>query len=95
MSLLLYLIAILTSWKQHHGVAEAQAYLTIVWKAAFQLSAGQLGWAIPAEVGSTRLRQKTIVLARNSYYLVHTVGTSVQPYFLNPRALDLGARAGE
>uniref|UniRef100_A0A8H7NEP7 Major facilitator superfamily (MFS) profile domain-containing protein n=1 Tax=Bionectria ochroleuca TaxID=29856 RepID=A0A8H7NEP7_BIOOC len=93
MSLLLYLIAILTSWKQRHGVAEAQAYLTIVWKAAFQLSAGQLGWAIPAEVGSTRLRQKTIVLARNSYYLVHTVGTSVQPYFLNPRALDLGARA--
>ncbi|CAG9992622.1 unnamed protein product, partial [Clonostachys byssicola] len=93
MSLLLYLIAILTSWKQHHGVTEAQAYLTIVWKAAFQLSAGQLGWAIPAEVGSTRLRQKTIVLARNSYYLVHTVGTSVQPYFLNPRALDLGARA--
>ncbi|TLD25066.1 hypothetical protein PspLS_05386 [Pyricularia sp. CBS 133598] len=94
MCFLLYLIAVLTSWKSHQGVAESQAYLTMVWKFVFQLSAGQLGWAIPAEVGSTRVRQKTVVLARNAYYLIHVVGNVLQPYFMNPTAWNVGARTG-
>lgn len=89
---LLYLIGILTSWKHRPGVANAQAYLTLVWKFIFQLSAGQLGWAIPAEVGSTRVRQKTIVLARNAYYIIYVTGNVLQPYFMNPTAWNVGAR---
>ncbi|TLS24965.1 hypothetical protein PpBr36_07784 [Pyricularia pennisetigena] len=94
MCLLLYLIAVLTSWKSQRGVAETQAYLTMAWKFVYQLSAGQLGWAIPAEVGSTRVRQNTVVLARNAYYLVHIVGNILQPYFMNPTAWNVGARTG-
>ncbi|ELQ44844.1 maltose permease MAL31 [Pyricularia oryzae Y34] len=94
MCFLLYLIAVLTSWKSHQAVAESQAYLTMVWKFVFQLSAGQLGWAIPAEIGSTRLRQKTVVLARNAYYLIHVVANILQPYFMNPTAWNVGARTG-
>lgn len=92
---LLYLIGILTSWKEREGVADAQAYLTLVWKFIFQLSAGQLGWAIPAEVGSTRVRQKTIVLARNAYYIIYVTGNVLQPYFMNPTAWNVGARTGK
>lgn len=92
---LLYIIGILTSWKHRPGVANAQAYMTLVWKFIFQLSAGQLGWAIPAEVGSTRVRQKTIVLARNAYYIIYVTGNVLQPYFMNPTAWNVGARTSE
>ncbi|KAI6360735.1 hypothetical protein MCOR25_006685 [Pyricularia grisea] len=94
MCFMLYLIAVLTSWNSHKGVAEAQAYLTMAWKFVYQLSAGQLGWAIPAEVGSTRVRQKTLILARNAYYLLHVVANTLQPYFMNPTAWNVGARTG-
>lgn len=60
----------------------------------FQLSAGQLGWALPAEVGSTRLRQKTICLARNSYYIISVIAGVLQPYFMNPKAWNLRGYAG-
>lgn len=92
MFVLLYLIGILTSWKEVGQVAEAQAYLTLVWKFTYQLSAGQLGWAIPAEVGSTRVRQKTVILARNAYYIIYVIGNVLQPYFMNPSAWNVGAR---
>ena len=66
-----------------------QAVLTLVWTFVFQLSVGQLGWALPAEVGSTRLRQKTVCLARNAYYITSVVGSVLQPYFMNPDAWNL------
>jgi MFS transporter, SP family, general alpha glucoside:H+ symporter len=95
MFVFLYLIGILTSWKEVGQVAEAQAYLTLVWKFTYQLSAGQLGWAIPAEVGSTRVRQKTVILARNAYYIIYVIGNVLQPYFMNPSAWNVGARTGK
>lgn len=61
----LYIIGILNTKVHRYDIALTQAIMTLVWKVSFQLSVGQLGWAIPAEVGSTRLRQKTIVLARS------------------------------
>jgi MFS transporter, SP family, general alpha glucoside:H+ symporter len=65
MAMELILIGILNVWTKHHAVAWVQGILTLVWTVTFQLSAGQLGWALPAEIGSTRLRQKTVCLARN------------------------------
>jgi SP family general alpha glucoside:H+ symporter-like MFS transporter len=35
-------------------------------------------------MGSTRLRQKTIVLARNSYYIAQVISQVLEPYFMNP-----------
>ncbi|OBT43083.1 hypothetical protein VE00_05486 [Pseudogymnoascus sp. WSF 3629] len=72
----------------------AQAAFTLLWTFTFQLSIGQLGWALPAEIGSTRLRQKTIVLARNAYYLSALVSRTLENYFLNPRAWNLRGYTG-
>lgn len=47
----LLLIGILNPWTHIHSVAWVQAVLTLVWTFTFQLSAGQLGWALPAEIG--------------------------------------------
>ncbi len=72
----------------------AQAVLTLVWTFIFQLSVGQMGWSVPAEVGSTRLRQKTVCLARNAYYIVSVISQVLQPYFMNPTAWNLKGYTG-
>lgn len=93
MSAILFLIGVLSVWattgRESSAVGMAQAVLTLAWTFCFQLSAGQLGWSLPAEVGSTRLRQKTVCLARNSYYICSVVAGVLQPYFMNPHQLDL------
>jgi SP family general alpha glucoside:H+ symporter-like MFS transporter len=63
-----------------HGSGCAYSGLGFV----FQLSTGQLGWSLPAEVDFTRLRQKTVCLARNAYYIVSVIAGVLQPCFMNP-----------
>ena len=95
MSAILMVIGILnTKRDSSSSIGLTQAILCLVWTFTFQLSAGQLGWALPAEVGSTRLRQKTIVLARNSYYIVSVISNIIQPYFMNPTELNLKGYTG-
>ena len=94
MASILYLIGILNVWRSRESVGLTQAVLTLAWTFCFQLSAGQLGWALPAEMGSTRLRQKTIVLARNSYYISAVISNVLQPYFMNPTAWNLRGYTG-
>ncbi|KAF3358077.1 hypothetical protein VDGD_03237 [Verticillium dahliae] len=94
MATVLYIIGILNVWTDRNSVGMVQAVLTLVWTFVFQLSAGQLGWAIPAEIGSTRLRQKTICLARNSYYVISVISQVLQPYFMNPGELNLRGYTG-
>jgi MFS transporter, SP family, general alpha glucoside:H+ symporter len=60
----------------------------------FSLSIGPIGWAIPPEVSSTRLRSKTIVLGRNTYYIAGTLANVIQPYLINPGELNLRGKTG-
>ncbi|KHO00160.1 maltose permease MAL31 [Metarhizium album ARSEF 1941] len=89
MSALLFVIGVLNVWNRNADIGMAQAVLTLVWTFIFQLSAGQLGWAVAAEVGSTRLRQKTICLARNSYLVAIVISEVLLPYLMNPRQWNL------
>ncbi|KAM0229053.1 hypothetical protein ACHAP5_011781 [Fusarium lateritium] len=94
MCCVLMVIGILNAWTHIHAVAMSQACLTLLWTFIFQLSAGQLGWALPAEMGSTRLRQKTICLARDASNITGTVGGVLQQYFMNPQAWNLKGYTG-
>ena len=94
MCAVLILIGILNIWTSQRAVALSQACLTMAWTFIFQLSAGQLGWALPAEMGSTRLRQKTICLARDSSNIMGTIGGILQQYFMNPQAWNLKGYTG-
>jgi len=94
MTIFLFLIGFLNIKKGSDEIVITQAALTLVWTFTFQLSAGQLGWALPAEMGSTRLRQKTICLARDSYYIVNFTARTLEPYFLNPREWNLKGYTG-
>ncbi|KAF5582648.1 alpha-glucoside transport [Fusarium pseudocircinatum] len=71
-----------------------QAGLCLVWLGTFHLSLGPVGWVIPSEVSSTRLRSKTVVLARCSYYLVILVANTIQPYMMNPTAWNWKGKSG-
>ncbi|KAJ9620737.1 hypothetical protein H2204_012147 [Knufia peltigerae] len=94
MAIELFLIGVLNAWTHHKLVAMTQASLTLIWTFTFQVSVGQLGWSFPAEVGSTRLRQKTVCLARNAYYVFAVLSGVLQPYFLNPEALNFRGYTG-
>ncbi|KAK9241517.1 hypothetical protein V1506DRAFT_510360 [Lipomyces tetrasporus] len=94
MTVILCLIGILNVWTPNNNVGMAQAIHTHVWTVIFQLSAGQLGWVLPAEIGSTRLRQKTVCLTRNTYYLVSLGLGTLEPYFINPTKWNLKGYTG-
>jgi SP family general alpha glucoside:H+ symporter-like MFS transporter len=94
MATTLIVIGVLNVKTTVKGVGMTQAVLTLVWTFVFQLSAGQLGWALPAEMGSTRLRQKTVCLARNAYYIVSVISGVLQPYFMNPAQWNLKGYTG-
>ncbi|KAK5465514.1 hypothetical protein LTS15_002077 [Exophiala xenobiotica] len=90
----LCIIGILNPWTHMNPVGWAQAIMALIWTFTFQLSAGQLGWALPAEIGSTRLRQKTLCLARNVSNVTGVIGGTLENYFMNPEAWSLRGYAG-
>ncbi|KEF58742.1 uncharacterized protein A1O9_06668 [Exophiala aquamarina CBS 119918] len=94
MAIELCIIGILNPWTNKTSVGWAQAIMTLVWTFTFQLSAGQLGWALPAEIGSTRLRQKTVCLARNVSNITGVIGGTLENYFMNPNAWNLQGYTG-
>lgn len=94
MALLLLIIGILNVWTTRPSVGYSQAALAMFWNLIFDMTVGQLGWSLPAEVGSTRVRQKTVCLARNAYYLVNIVASVLQQYFMNPTAWNLRGYTG-
>ncbi|KAG9258011.1 MFS transporter [Emericellopsis atlantica] len=65
-----------------------QSALCICWLLSFSLTVGPVGWTIPAEVSSTRLRSQNICLARNAYYIAQLIANVIQPYFMNPTELN-------
>lgn len=94
MCVILLSIGILNVWTSKHSIALAQAVLTLLWTFVFQLTVGQLSWAYPAEIGSTRLRQKTICIARDVHGIVNIVSGILQQYFMNPEAWNVKGYVG-
>jgi MFS transporter, SP family, general alpha glucoside:H+ symporter len=62
--------------------------------AKYDITVGPVCYAIVAEVSSTRLRQKTIVLARMLYNICGIINNVYTPLQLNPGAWNWGARSG-
>jgi SP family general alpha glucoside:H+ symporter-like MFS transporter len=87
MALCLFLIGILEVGNGQ-SLVWGQAALCLVWLFTFSMSVGPIGWLISPEVSSTRLRAKTIVLARNTYYVVIIVANVISPKFINPTELN-------
>ncbi|KZO89629.1 general substrate transporter [Calocera viscosa TUFC12733] len=61
-----------------------QGAMLMLWCVVYNGTIGPLAFCIAAETSSTRLRGKTIALARNAYNIVSNVFGLVTPYMLNP-----------
>ncbi|KAL4999843.1 general substrate transporter [Aspergillus recurvatus] len=94
MCVYLFVIGILDLVSDMAGVKWAQSSLCIIWLFTYSLTVGPLGWPIAPEVSSTRLRSKTIVLARNTYYIAIVIANVIEPYFMNPTAWDWRGKTG-
>ncbi|RMJ14201.1 hypothetical protein CDV36_006121 [Fusarium kuroshium] len=84
---ILWVIGFLSLAKQTLPLAWAQSLLCIVWLGAYSMSVGPIIYTLVAEIGSTRLRTQTVVLARSTYYVGNIVcGGLLQPQLLSPGA---------
>jgi len=84
---LLWLIGFLALPKQTMSLAWAQSILCIVWLGAYSMTVGPIIYVLVAEIGSTRLRTQTVVLARSTYYVGNIIcGGLLQPQLISPGA---------
>jgi SP family general alpha glucoside:H+ symporter-like MFS transporter len=66
------------------GAMWAQSSLMLIWIFFYDLTVGPLAFTIAAETSSTRLRGKTLAVARAISYSFSIVAQTVNPYMLNP-----------
>jgi len=76
------------------GSSWAIGGLLILMNLAYNISVGPVCYSLVAELSSTRLRAKTIVLARNTYNLTGLITNTLVPRMLSPEAWNWGAKCG-
>jgi len=76
------------------GASWAIGGLLLAYAVTYQATTGPVTYVIVAEVSSTRLRAKTIVLARITYNIWGIINNIIMPQFLNPDQLNWGGRTG-
>lgn len=76
------------------GLHWAIGSLLLAYTFCYDATVGPICYALVAELSSSRLRTKTVVLARNLYNITGIVTNILTPRMLNPSAWDWGAKAG-
>ncbi|KAG9185674.1 hypothetical protein G6011_07005 [Alternaria panax] len=70
------------------------AALLMAFTLAYDATLGPICYSLVSEIPSTRLRSKTIVLARNCYNISGIITNVITPRMLNPTSWGWGAKAG-
>lgn len=68
--------------------------LLLIFTLIYDITVGPVCYAIVAESSSTRLRQKTIVMARMTYNVAGAINNVLLPAQLNPGTWNWGAKSG-
>jgi MFS transporter, SP family, general alpha glucoside:H+ symporter len=76
------------------GASWAVGSMLLVYTLVYDITVGPVCYAIVAETSSTRLRQKSIVLARMLYNICGIINNVYTPLMLNPGAWNWGAKSG-
>ena len=71
-----------------------QAGFVLAWLLTYYLTVGPVCYAIISETSATRLRSKSICLARNAYYVSQIIGNVIEPYMVNPTEANWHGKAG-
>ena len=76
------------------GPQWAQGILFMISIFFYDLMIGPVGFSLVAELSSTRLRQKSIALARNFYNLIGLAASTILPYQMNQTAWNWKGKLG-
>lgn len=68
--------------------------LLLIYTFTYDATVGPVCYSLVAELTSTRLRTKSVVLARNMYNIVGIATNIITPRMLNPTAWNWGAKSG-
>ncbi|EED14705.1 sugar transporter, putative [Talaromyces stipitatus ATCC 10500] len=95
MALLLFIIGLLGLVSPNNSGAQwAIGSMLLVYTFVYDATVGPVCYSLVSELPSTRLRQKTVVLARNTYNIVGIVTNILTPRMLNPTAWNWRAKTG-
>jgi SP family general alpha glucoside:H+ symporter-like MFS transporter len=83
-----------TSIAHSTGAQWAIGSMLLVFTFTYDLTVGPVCYSLVAEISSTRLRAKTIVLARNVYNVGGIVSNIITNYQLTKTAWNWGAKSG-
>lgn len=89
MTTIMWIVGFLALAPTTKSIQWAQCVLLLVWFGTYGLSVGPIPFVIASEISSSRLRSKTLGLARNSCYIMVIVSAVVAPYMLNPKQGNL------
>ncbi|KAL3455177.1 hypothetical protein BJX64DRAFT_295297 [Aspergillus heterothallicus] len=84
----------LASNANNSGPSFATGGLLLAYTLFYDIGVGSVAYAMVAEIPSTRLRTKTIVLARNLYNVQGVINGVITPYMLNETAWNWKGKAG-
>lgn len=93
---LLFIIGILAipSERGNANAKWGQATMVLLWVFTYDFTVGPIAYCIVGETSSTRLRGKTVGLARNLYNVVGIVSGILNTYMMNPTAWNWKGKAG-
>ncbi|KAL2757281.1 hypothetical protein ACRALDRAFT_2025112 [Sodiomyces alcalophilus JCM 7366] len=80
--------------RENEAAQWAIGSLLLVYALTYNCTVGPICYSLVSELSSTRLKTKSVVLARNTYNILGMVGNVMTTRMLNPSAWNWGARAG-
>ncbi|KAM0754348.1 MFS alpha-glucoside transporter-like protein [Meredithblackwellia eburnea MCA 4105] len=83
-----------TGFKSSSQASWAAGSLVIVYAFLYQFTVGPVCYCLVAEIPSTRLRAKSVVLARSAYNVVGIINNIIFPRMLSPLSWHWGKKAG-
>ncbi|KAF8863924.1 putative maltose permease [Acephala macrosclerotiorum] len=93
LTLLLLLIGLI-SISNSKNAAWGVGTLLLIYTFTYDITVGPVCYSLVAEIPSTRLKTKSIVLARNVYNVMGIINGVIVPYMLNPTAWNWKGKAG-
>lgn len=75
-------------------ISWAVGSMILIFTFVYDFTIGPVCYSLVAEIPSTRLKAKTIVLARNFYNIAGIINNVITPRMLNPTAWNWGPKAG-
>lgn len=79
--------------KDNQAAEWAIGSMLLVFTFVYDSTVGPVCYSLVAEISSIRLRQKTVVLARNFYNIGSIIANILTPRMLNPTAWGWGAKS--